>query len=264
MAYTATRRAIQSRLWSPRDLGASLCLWLDAGDPKTLTMNGSTVSSWIDKSQYGNTVSNATGTAQPGLTVTSGITYTTWNGTSNILNSATVGTNFPLGASPRSIFAVASPSSGISDGSIIAYGQAATGHNGAAISLICNSGNSIWLTAFNIDVQTTSTPSYVPQIFSAVATGVTTTLSTNGTQVATGAQALVTASFHNITVGGGYWNAANGLWWKGGIAQIIFINAIVSLVTQQKCEGYLAWKCGLQNLLPQTHPYYLAPPRVAA
>jgi hypothetical protein len=263
MAYTGTRRAVQSRLWHPRDLGSVLCLWLDAGDLKTFVMNGAAVASWFDKSGNVNTVT-ASGTAQPSLVTTSGVSYVSFNGTTNILASGTTGNNFPFSSSPRSVFAVVNPTSGIANGTVVSYGQAAVGHNGAAYALLCDSSVSIWLTAFNIDVKTAVAPSFSPQVFSCVSTGATTTLFINAAQVATGAEALVTSAFHSITVGGAFFNAANSLWWKGGIAQIIFLNAAVNNAVSAKCEGYLAWKCGLQGSLPSTHQYKLAPPRVAA
>ena len=52
--------------WTPADLGSSsLGLWLDAGDAGTITLNGSTVSQWNDKSGNNRHVAQATATKQP-------------------------------------------------------------------------------------------------------------------------------------------------------------------------------------------------------
>jgi hypothetical protein len=51
--------------WTPADLGASLALWLDADDASTITLNGSNVSQWDDKSGNGRNASQATAASQP-------------------------------------------------------------------------------------------------------------------------------------------------------------------------------------------------------
>ena len=44
---------VTSRPWTPLDLGANLLEWLDATDATTITVTGSGVSTWTDKSSYG-------------------------------------------------------------------------------------------------------------------------------------------------------------------------------------------------------------------
>ena len=39
------------------------------------------------------------------------------------------------------------------------------------------------------------------------------------------------------------------------VAEMLVYNTAVSTLNRQKCEGYLAWKWGLQGNLPSTHPY---------
>jgi hypothetical protein len=51
--------------WTPADLGASLALWLDAADASTITLNGSNVSQWDDKSGNDRHASQATASFQP-------------------------------------------------------------------------------------------------------------------------------------------------------------------------------------------------------
>jgi hypothetical protein len=62
-----------SGAWTPAQL-PSLALWLDADDASTITLNGSDVSQWDDKSGNGNHVSNATAATQPAYLATG------WNG----------------------------------------------------------------------------------------------------------------------------------------------------------------------------------------
>jgi len=51
--------------WTPYELGADLALWLDAADTDTITLNGSNVSQWDDKSGNGRNASQATASFQP-------------------------------------------------------------------------------------------------------------------------------------------------------------------------------------------------------
>ena len=44
-------------LWTPEELGASLAFWLDADDASTITLSGSSVTQWDDKSGNGKDVS---------------------------------------------------------------------------------------------------------------------------------------------------------------------------------------------------------------
>ena len=41
----------------------------------------------------------------------------------------------------------------------------------------------------------------------------------------------------------------------GGLSELIFTDGTEDLATQQKIEGYLAWKWGIQDNLPSDHPY---------
>lgn len=49
-------------------------------------------------------------------------------------------------------------------------------------------------------------------------------------------------------------------WFDGDMAEIIVKHNDVTSVTRELIEGYLAWKWGLEALLPISHPYKLAPP----
>lgn len=56
--------------WTPALLGASLALWLDADDASTITLNGSNVSQWDDKSGNNRHASQATAANQPAYLTT--------------------------------------------------------------------------------------------------------------------------------------------------------------------------------------------------
>lgn len=50
--------------------------------------------------------------------------------------------------------------------------------------------------------------------------------------------------------------------WDGGLGELIFTDGTEGLDVQQKIEGYLAWKWGIEGRLPSYHPYKLAAPDV--
>jgi hypothetical protein len=47
-----------------------------------------------------------------------------------------------------------------------------------------------------------------------------------------------------------------GYYFKGDMGEVLVYNRALSTQDRQTVEGYLAWKWGLQNNLPTTHPYY--------
>ena len=47
---------------------------------------------------------------------------------------------------------------------------------------------------------------------------------------------------------------------RGYIYELVVYNTALSTATRQAVEGYLAWKWGIPDLLPTTHPYFLLPP----
>jgi hypothetical protein len=57
--------------WTPAELGADLALWLDADDASTITLNGSNVSQWNDKSGQNTHAVQAISANQPSYSATS-------------------------------------------------------------------------------------------------------------------------------------------------------------------------------------------------
>jgi hypothetical protein len=54
-----------NRPWTPAQLGSDLALWLDADDASTVTLNGSTVSQWSDRSGNGRNITQSAAANQP-------------------------------------------------------------------------------------------------------------------------------------------------------------------------------------------------------
>ena len=49
-------------------------------------------------------------------------------------------------------------------------------------------------------------------------------------------------------------------WISGTISEIIIYNSALPSLQRQDVEGFLAWKWGINNSLPTTHPHYYQPP----
>ena len=52
-------------------------------------------------------------------------------------------------------------------------------------------------------------------------------------------------------------------WFSGFMSEILVYNTSLSVSDRQKVEGYLSWKWGLQTNLPTAHPYYSAEPTIS-
>jgi len=83
---------------------------------------------------------------------------------------------------------------------------------------------------------------------------------TNATQEGYNSTTLAFPSVGYTTIGFNGLNSNNYL--NGSISEVLIYNRVLSQDERQNIEGYLAWKWGLQPVIPQTHPYVYAPPNV--
>lgn len=238
-------------LWTPAQLATAL--WLDAADASTITLNGSTVSQWSDKSGNGRNAVMATAVNQPTY-VSSGI-----NGKPTLAFD---------GASRTMVY----------DGTFLAntdytvtavhyrsdpkdfnwfFGGETLGTNQNFLMGYEASTKLRW-GQFGNDVDTFG-QTYVAGLPSTVvarqsgADGKSTFL--NG--VAGG----VSANTENLTsYAGANIGSFLGNFFVGGMAEIVMTTSALSINDRQKLEGYLAWKWGMQANLPADHPYKLLPP----
>jgi hypothetical protein len=241
--------------WTPANLGAALALWLDADDASTITLNGSTVSQWDDKSGNGKHMVQATESAQP--------TYTTTLSAHGRNVVGGDGTKFMEAANAFT----GADSSMIVVGRINSFPPASfAGIFGSSsygnLSLVYNTnqnysgvnGSSRLLGAFNVLGVGNSGIEYLqhekdasPSVTYIKNGG---TISTNGAAGSTrGTQAHKLFVYSAPYLDGEAWEA-------------ILIDGLPSTEDRQKLEGYLAWKWGLEANLPVDHPYKTTPPTV--
>jgi hypothetical protein len=246
LAVTETNDIISAHggdaLWSPADLGSNLLVWLDAADTNSITITGSGVSRWNDKSGNSRHVDQTNDTYRPSY-ASNKITFVSQQhllcndftayptvydcfaigrlrnapGEFCILLYAAGGAGMPMLVDSSGNFG-----SWSNNGFSAAAGQTwAFGTEGLAYGTIHNINNATWsrdgnaLTATSYPVQT-SQPSSLSR--------------SDYTQA-----------------------------W-GDIYELIFVTYNSSLDTKQRLEGYAAWKWGLVGLLPSNHPYKNAAP----
>lgn len=253
-------------------LYSGLQLWLDASDTATLT-GATSVSQWNDKSGNSNNVSQAVSAQQP-------VRYTAANGSNGLRFTASVGGTVDTGGQWfRGTFATPITNNQLSV-FMIGSMNSATQQYGRAISLsqltqndyIASAGganiarnstaNSLMMEANGASGPPTGAVSLAtPFITESIFDGTNQTAFVNGIQ--TGTRAF-TASFNIARSGIGFLSYqgvnTNTDRWDGTINEVLVFNKGLDTGSRQTVEGYLAWKWGLQGLLPVTHPYALINP----
>jgi hypothetical protein len=235
--------------WSPSNLGSSLALWLDANDASTITLNGSTVSQWNDKSGNNRNFTQGSATNQPTYNAT-GLN----NKPALILDIDDIMSgNVPID-DPMSVYSVAQ----LTDLSgtyrrIISSRQIQTGMffgvNAGGFATFFGSG----LTWNDINANSPNFSPSNPSILGVVNAGSIATPYTNG--VAQNTKLGSMAGTVSMDIG-----VFSSQPWVGPISEIVLTSTALSTTDRQKLEGYLAHKWGLTANLPGDHPYKTTAP----
>jgi hypothetical protein len=225
-------------------------LWLDAADSSTITLSGTSVTAWRDKSSLSNNYVQTNSSYYPTYVLdpvynAKGIRFI--NGTGTHLTPQTTSL-YSINAANWTTFVVVRYSdSNISSGTV------------QSISRTINSGNN-WIRyhqgamSFYIvtsDVQFGRVFSAVSGIYCAVVTN-SQTVYQNGTLAGSGSRSSTPIVSDAFNIGGN----GTGEGMSGYIFEYIIYNGVgLSTSQRQQVEGYLAWKWGLQGNLPSNHPY---------
>ena len=248
-----------SGAWTPSSL-SSLNLWLDADDASTITLNGSTVSQWRDKSGQARHASESNASLQPVYTISG-------------LNSKPVVTfnqdqmdapGVVLTGQGHEVYIVASIGSADMQGRLLSLRQTGAGgefnNPGSWIPLMWQDA----LGASAVHNNQGTTPLIQIQslgvnqanIFSShLNSGLS--LRLNGTQMASAASSSNLNTTDGLRIGQSL--LSNDENWNGLVAEVIFTTTL-STSDREKMEGYLAHKWGLTAKLPSNHPYKNAAP----
>jgi hypothetical protein len=250
-----------SNPWTPSQITTNL--WFDAADASTITLNGSTVSQWNDKSGNARNISQGTTANQP--TYSSVNSEIVFDGSNDILSNASVGAADLVSVTLITVMKM--NSGGGTEDVLMGIGE--TGNTGRIRTFYRGPNQTtVGFAGWAADVGT-STHSWDIgggyHIFSAWNTalgassnvrlsrdGVTPTVhSTSGSLV---------ASINGFSVGslrgslvGNYYSAIS-------VKEIIVLYSAVTDTNRQLIEGYLAHKWGLSANLPSDHPYKSSAP----
>ena len=240
-------------------------LWLDGADQRSMTLSGSTITAWNDKS--GNSQSfTVTGTPAIVTDSQSGNSCVSFNGTSYFYN-----TTLSTPIATHTSFLVAKII-GTAYYGIVSFASGAVSSYQSANAFRYGGNGGTTLTSDMLDVYANN-GGY--QILLSVATANTFLMAeqtTTGSPYPTGAlyyngslpTPTATTQFNytpgtaaGIVVGSYWYNSTGNSTFVGNICELIVYNQTLTTAQRQQVEGYLAWKWGLQASLPSTHPNYI-------
>jgi hypothetical protein len=244
-----------------------LALWLDAADADSVTLSGSNITAWADKSGQGNSSTSKLG----------GLTYSTnvKNGKNvSVFNAGALFGNFASEYTGSAItyFFVGTLSGTNSEfASIMSIGLTNTADysDQRCMNVLGRSQNSSNFVSYrNVDPYTPTTVTvggYNTYVLIAVVVGSgVQTVYLNGTQAGQVTYAytpnfdLQAWSMGNSARDGSLNTQYTAL--SGVHAESALFTAALSTNNRQTMEGYLAWKWGMQANLPSGHPYKNAAP----
>lgn len=245
---------MQGQLWAntqyfnPRQVG-SLRLWLDATDPAgngIQPANASAVSSWVDKSGNGNTVTQGTGANQPVYQtgVLNGKPVVRFDGTNDLMvksSASSLGTTVTM-----FVVGTTNGNASFNRGTFFDYSTGAVTNTGANLIQKETSPNmAVGFFDGTLD-QFDGTAITLP--YTAVMyiynTGSNGFLFQNGVQTATGATGNISGAPNVYTIGS-LFNSVGGWFLNGDVAEVIFYNGNISTAQKLLVNRYLGNKWGI-------------------
>lgn len=237
---------LSGTVWSPNSLSPDL--WLDADDSNTLTLNGSTVSQWNDKSGNDRHATQATSGSQP--TFTSGglnsMDVLTFDGSADFFN---LDLDFMAGVD-HSVFVVTKPTTYTN---IYGAANSGSGSNSLHVGFRDSStyrmnfwSNDWYGTPTNFQADTANLLNYH------WVSGDSKEIFANGKSEGTNNSAGIVGT---MSGGGRISNVTGHGYYGGDIAEFIAFGKSLTPTERQELEGFLAHKWGTANLLASDHPY---------
>jgi hypothetical protein len=236
---------------------ANIQMWMDGADPAgtgVVPSNGSVLSTWTDKSgkSYSSTGVNSPTVVTNAVNSKSAVSY---NGSNYSYSTIAAG----VFSTAMIIFFVYKVNGAVTYTTPVTRGVFT---NGSPIDQYNNTrflgGNSYngYTSAYS-HASATSTTLFTQIIQQSPSTSYNEYVngSTTSSLSVTGFSASDTASFVYIGT-----RDNKGTTFNGYMCELIVFNQLIGLTAQQKIEGYLAWKWGIQASLPEGHPYKSAAP----
>jgi hypothetical protein len=242
--------------FSPATDVSGLQAWFDGADPLgtgTPPSSGATVSTWSDKSGSGYNTSSVVGT--PTYTPGTGIVF---NGSSYYLlpNGA-----IPFGDSSYSIYIIARTANASNGYGLVGGGLASQDQE---LLLFANTNGylyNFWFGGNDLQNTLTFTVGSAFLFGSLYQSAGNKTAFLNGS--AAGSKTPTAARSQPNTgnvIGTNVPTQVGNNILNGSISEILVYNINHTTQQRQITEGYLAWKWGIQTLLPTSHPYYSVGP----
>ena len=271
---------IQNRLWLPNVLLPAL--WLDAADISTITV-ATGVSEWRDKSGFGNNMTQATPANQPIYQPTGNSTggaALSFNGTTQFINGNIVSPTQLRNFTSLNVFMVLQSTIAAAPevNSVLPFGLFR--NSTTNVSFFWSSttgvvaGESITLLRANdrLASSTYTRAANTMQIFNSQTATTGTTLFADGSSINLNLSNNMTTSTNTSPLAAALGNDNFTVFGTGGpnnvpspaakVSEVLVFNANLSTPNRQIIEGYFAWKWGLVNRLPATHPYINRPPLI--
>lgn len=244
--------------WTPAQL-PSLAVWYDAADASTITLNGSTVSQWNDKSGNSRHLTQGAAASQPAYQVAGFNSRPTlsFNGTNqSLLSSYTL--NFPL--------SIAIAAQNTETGAIV-RGAVGSGTNSYALGILTAAPSdraySLWNPNLNRGVYINNSQSTNPAIVASSAASndeATWSIHVNGSSAGSVIETAGTPVAPSALIIG--YSGMSSEYWYGRISEVVATTNVLATSDREKLEGYLAHKWGLTANLPVDHPFKNTPPTV--
>lgn len=229
-------------------------LWLDGVDTSSLTLSGSSVTSWTDKSGFNNSSSNqslGTTITYPGTKVNG---LNTVNFTAGCIRGAFNGSSV-INTTDVTIFIVTAETAPNDNVRMFSLTPAANYQDDQASNMLvyCAPGN-YQLTFFRGGAMPTpyTVTQNVPFIYSLTQTSGTGSMWLNGGSNRTASITTSAFAVTNYNIGTQYLANQN---YTGLMCEVVVYNTLLNTTQRQRVEGYLAQKWGLHSSLPANHPY---------
>ena len=247
-----------TKLWTPAQI--TTALWLDADSPSSITLNGSTVSQWNDKSGNGRHATQATAANQPAYSATgfNGKPAVAFDGINDYI--VTNAADYSVGAiflvyklngfsSNRQIYSCrTSPNAILAAASDISFALGCAEYNATKVANFA--ANSSYAALNGNQVNTADFNNYL----AGALTDTNWTINTNQADSATAAF----SGTKTFVLGCDIFSSSRVA--NVNIAEMVICQTVLSTSDRQRAEGYLAWKWNTQASLPADHPYKSLPP----
>lgn len=238
--------------WTPAAL--TTALWLDAADVSTITSSSGRISQWSDKSGNNRHATQSTTAQQPKVTsnALNGLSVVEFDPASNTYQRLTFSRLQNLGH----VFFVAKKNNADDSSTILTDGSA---QDLRGVFLGSGTGSNFVVQQISPTISTATRN--VWHIAEVATDGINATVG-----IDTGRSTQSDADLMSCSDIGWYPNANGGFVnqysFRGQIGEIVVSVSVLTEITRQKLEGYLAHKWGLTANLPSNHPYKTAAPTV--